>query len=792
MTDTASGTVDTVKEDIGTEPSDTVRRWKQEKQLALKAVDKWHKRGREVVERYRDEEKRTDSQFNILWSNTETMKPALYGQTPIPDVRRRITDPRNPDPVARDAAVVLERGLAYSVNEYDFDGVMQQVVEDYLLPGRGNARVRYIPTMALGEPPQIMMDSAEFALDDLGEVVSRRFFAGDQEISPEQIQNAQSIVGGEGRFSLEGMPEDSRPFTLGAPEEEVIHEEARCEYVFWEDYLESPARTWEDLRWVAYRTRLSRKQLKDQFPLLASKITLDWAPKALEGTDNIPEFFKKATVWEFWDKESRKVIVIAEGYNDAPLAEWDDPLELEGFFPGPRPLEFITTNDSRVPIPLFTTYQDQARELDSVTNRINKLTSALKVRGIYDKVEAAIGLILKKGDNELVGVDNFAELTEKGGLERLISFLPIERIAQVLQGLYIQREQIKRTIHEITGLSDIVRGQTDPRETKGAQVLKAEFSSLRLQNPQRQVQRYARDLLRLKAEIMAEHFGEDTLRRISSLELPDELQPGQKGGTWPQVAAFLRSDGLRGFGIEIETDSTIQPDAGKVKQEAVAMMSALAGFMKEALPVVQAAPPLAPLMGQLLRLLLRQFKPGRLVEETLDQALTQLEEAAKRPQGDDKAEREAQAESAKLQLKQQEVKTKAELDAAKLELESKKLEFERQQHEDEIALRREELASKENIEGGKVGAKLQIDREKIMAEHGPSIIDALQQAQTGIGSVSEQNSAAIIVAMQALTEVTENLSAAIQTIGGEKEIVFDKKRRPVGIRPVTSEGQTLQ
>jgi hypothetical protein len=51
----------------------------------------------------------------------------------------------------------------------------------------------------------------------------------------------------------------------------------------------------------------------------------------------------------------------------------DDPLGLEGFFPCPKPLYATTTSDTLVPVPDFVLYQDQAMELDILSDRIDGL-----------------------------------------------------------------------------------------------------------------------------------------------------------------------------------------------------------------------------------------------------------------------------------------------------------------------------------------------------------------------------------------------------------------------------------
>jgi hypothetical protein len=61
---------------------------------------------------------------------------------PVPDVRRRYL---TKDPVARTGAMILERALSYSMEQYDFRDVLDRCLEDYLLPGRAESIVCYKP-----------------------------------------------------------------------------------------------------------------------------------------------------------------------------------------------------------------------------------------------------------------------------------------------------------------------------------------------------------------------------------------------------------------------------------------------------------------------------------------------------------------------------------------------------------------------------------------------------------------------------------------------------------------------
>ncbi|MBX9772934.1 MAG: hypothetical protein K2Y71_00870 [Xanthobacteraceae bacterium] len=88
----------------------------------------------------------------------------------------------------------------------------------------------------------------------------------------------------------------------------------------------------------------------------------------------------------------------------------------------------------------------------------------------------------------------------------------------------------------------------------------------------------------------------------------------------PEIVDLLRSDKLRGYRIDIETDSTVFEDEAALKEQTVEVMTAIGSFMREALPVVQAVPELSPLAFEMLEMGVRQLKRGRALEDTIEQS----------------------------------------------------------------------------------------------------------------------------------------------------------------------------
>ena len=479
--------------DLGTDDAGLYEYWMGQDAIAAKQEDPWIKIGRHVVKRYRDDRgTRTENghKLNILWANVQTLIPTLYARTPKPDVQRRYLDQ---DDTGRLASLLLERSLSYSLDQCAFDDVMLAVVQDRLLPGRGVSRVMYIPHYGDPIPDE----------------------------SVEEFADAE-----EAGVTIDG-PGDEKRDAL----KEVVYEEVVVSYVFWEDYREGPARTWREVPWVRYRAFMTRDELTKRFGAKGKKVNLDFTPKGVTETnekENVPpDLFKKAEVWEIWDKIKGRVVWLAPNTPDLILDDIADPLGLPDFYPSPDPLLATTTTDKRIPVPDYMEYRDQAHELDKLTARIDTLTRALKVSGIYPGQQKQLlqQLIDEGTENKLIPVEDWSAFNDKGGLSGFIQWMPVKEIADTLIQLYAARDKTKDLLYEITGIGDIMRGQTSPNETLGAQQLKANFSTRRIVPQQRAVARVARDTIRLMAGVIAEHFSPQTISLITGYPQLNPVPP---------------------------------------------------------------------------------------------------------------------------------------------------------------------------------------------------------------------------------------------------------------------------
>ena len=610
----------------------------------------WEGRADKIVKRYRDESRSRNNpqaKFNILWSNVQTITPAVFARLPRPDVSRRF---RDNDPIGRVASMMLERALEYEIEHYgDYASAMKQTVQDRLLGGRGTAWVRYEPHI-VGQAAGM----GEGAPDDGFQVT-------------EDADEAET----EGGIYREDQ-------------ERIEYECAPVDYVYWRDFGLTTARTWEEVTAVWRKVYMERAALVERFgEELGGKIPLDTKPETSKSfNEKMGEGSREALIYEIWDKATGQVIWLSKSMGKI-LDTRDDPLQLENFWPCPKPMFATLTTDSLIPVPDYVLYQDQARQLDTLADRIDGFIQALKVRGVYDASEPSLQRLFTEGENNtLLPVKNYGAFSEKGGLVGAINLVDIAPIAQGLNMAYQAMEQVKGQIYEIMGIADIQRGQTDPNETLGAQIIKSNNASGRLKTMQHEVVNFATALLQIKAQIICQHFTDDTILKISGAM---QLSP-QDQALIPQALALLKDEPAKNFRIEVTTDSMIYQDEQQEKQDRMEFLSAVSGFLSTALPAAQSTPELTPMLVEMLKFGVTAFKAGKGLEGLIDETADKFRQQAKAMEGQpkppspemQKLQMEQQMEQAKMQMQQQIEQAKIQ---GQIELEKAKQEYQAQENQ---------------------------------------------------------------------------------------------------------------
>lgn len=547
---------------------------------SLRVERDFRKRGQTIVQIYRGEltadgrPTKDASRYNILNANVSILLPSLYTQNPKPEVKSKgFSNPPGLDAVVSALDKIL---TSFMDNRATYDA-LYAAVQELLLPGRGVVRVRWDPIV--------------------------------EEVAPDPM----------------------------SPMQEPVHEKLldmlSVEHVYWEDFTHEQTSSWETVGWVAFRHLFTEKVFDAHFSDSVSyqkyvaegkkEEIFRWTDKSAYnalGKDTqqarstysnteLQDVIKKALVWEFWDKSTREIIWICQDMNGQVLRIDQDVLKLRNFFPCPKPLLAVTTSDRLIPTAEYVIYQDLATELDMISERINALTARLKVRGAYNGSQEELSDILTAADGAMKAVNG---LDYNFDLSKNIYVVDISPVVGALQQLYIARENAKQAMYEVTGISDIVRGETRASETLGAQRMKTAFASLRIQTRKTMVENFCRDVVRIMAEIVSEHFSPESIMYYTGVQLG------------PEEAMLLQNDGLRLSNIDIQTDSTSAPNEQEDQQQIGMMLQSLAQVMQQIVPMVTGGMMPMPIAFELMKMATKPFKYSSDLTQLLNQYAAML------------------------------------------------------------------------------------------------------------------------------------------------------------------------
>lgn len=452
---------------------------------------------------------------------------------------------------------------------------------------------------------------------------------------------------------------------------------------------------WEDVTWIARIVEMTRREAADAFGV---KIDL-FAGGITEKDDEK----KSVKIYEIWDRKGRRVYWLAKEVKDRFLRINEDVLGADGFFPCPKPIFATTTNDSLIPVPDYSEIKAQLDELDGINARMKLTMQALKVSGAYDNAFPELANILSK-DVSLVSLKDFQRLKDAGGIRGVIDFVPVEQYISTLTALAERRQDLTAQIYEITGVSDIMRGNSDPSETATAVNQKTNFGTLRNQDRQNDMQRFLCDLFKIKAEIICEQFSAERLAEFADEDAGKE--------DLAAAITLLKQDKLRGMTLGVETDTAFG-QAGEAQKTLEAVKS-INDMIQTAFPVISQQPLLLPLYRQMIESVTATLPSARQFENVLEQAFAQIESQLNQPQPEQpdpemlkvqtaqqKNQQEFEVKKQQNAIKEGELQLKREIEETKAALTEKEMDLQAALREQEIIQRGE---TNTNIPTGYVGS----------------------------------------------------------------------------------------
>lgn len=678
--------------------------WNTEIEIAQADHEQYFKRVDEIGDRYTDRSssgrgrKSTVNRFHIFWSQIQTARPIVYANTPVPVVERRFGDA---DPVARYASELVERCLLFQLSDGRYDATMRLCRDDYLVTARGISWIRYEPKFNI-EMLQVSDDSPETGDEGL------QFEDGTEYLGPKEDVKTND----EGDYFVE----------------ELDFEETIVDWIHPHDFLTSSARTWEEVRWVGRRVYLDKEEFEQRFDKVdIDKVQFTHTPKRVAQRKDLNETertqWKKAVVWEVWDKPSGNVFWFCEGYKAGMLDVKADFLNLSSFFPCPPCLQSTQSNESYIPIPDFVFIQDQLRELNTLTARISVLSKALKLTGCYDATNKELKRMIREGtDTLLIPVKDWAGFNQRGGLQGGVQWMPITEVSEVLLRCYDMRDRVKADLYEITGFSDLMRGSSDARVTATAEGIKGNFSTMRLQDKQRAMADFSRDTLAKMAEIIAEQFSPETIAHMAGVQFMDN---GMLPEDFLAAIQLLKTDWMRDFRLDVETDSTIAVDKAREKEQAIEFTSTVGQTVRTFMELGPQGVEMAPLFREMLLHVARRMDGGRNLEQGIEQStagmIQRMQEQANQPPPPSETEKiiQMQAQIAQQQIQldafsaQASQQLKAQDQQADQALKQQDQQFEQQldlqEAQAEIALKREEMMMDAQVDRENAQLKAQTD-----------------------------------------------------------------------------------
>ena len=288
-------------------------------------------------------------------------RPSCPPWWPVPPSRTSSGGSAISDPAGRLVSRILERVVKTEIDQGDgLTDAVGAAVLDYLITGRGVLWASYQPTI-------------------------------------EEVPSPDPMTG------------------LMRQVEQITDEMGLVEYVPYMDFLHDPdAKQWAELEWVGRRVNWTEEQAQDFLgEELADRVT-GLFREASGGAD------KPATVdfYEIWHKDGQRVWMT----RDEVLRTQDVPVKLNKTWPCAVLYDEQSPTDL-VPTPFYAQIETQARELDTLTTRLEMIIKAIRVKGAYNDTVEGLGKILAEGaENTMVPVS--AGALQDGGSQMRYGLCP--------------------------------------------------------------------------------------------------------------------------------------------------------------------------------------------------------------------------------------------------------------------------------------------------------------------------------------------------------------------------------
>lgn len=597
------------------------------------------------------------SKFPLWWSCWKIRKAIVFARLPLPTLK----DTQGDDPFGRTACVLGERFTRSILKTFEPFPEFDASVDDLLVTNFGWGRACYRKSECI-EDEKVYLQMVQPEPEMQEPMVGPDGLAMEAEPLPPPPPIFLTPDGEEVDQSL--MLEDEfGPYILTGQKVSIDNEEVYFESQLYSNYYADPdARRSSKRMREAYEYQYSYREFKEKF----GQAALD---KLVQGDIEEHKTGKPIITFEYWDKFLKEVRWFAENSEDffqpqdianiPALKEIDgkqvetvdnsDLYGLSNFFPCTDPLIINQSTKEFWPIPEFFQVQDILDDINSIVGRMILLTRAIRCRFLFDSsVTQLAQLAGETGEAGGLGVPNLAEtlMNGNGDLSRLVAYFPVKEMIEGLKNMYDAFSQRLDMFYQVTGISDLIRGQTNPDSDKtfGERQMEGKFALNRMEEPQRKVQEWIKDNYQLLMEMGLKMFSD---KSIDEYITPQTLDPEDRE-RYVAALELLKNNKRRRFRVDFETDSTIAINEQWKRQQAIETANVITKMQESVAKTAETMPELAESQLKIMDHVIGELTDGKLFRDEIQDSIREVIEKVKAPK-----EPEFNADEASARLEEQ-------------------------------------------------------------------------------------------------------------------------------------------
>lgn len=713
---------------------------------------------------------KVDREFNLFWSNIQTMSPQIYARPPIPVVTPKFKDRR---PVYRTASEFLERNCIVSFDIDDIDATMRMLRDDLSIVGRGCAWVRYVKDD--GD------DCTHY------EHVFRRDFTHD----PARCWKDVAWVARRGWLTRKEMKKRFGEKFADEADYQSAPSNNKETYTVATDYREKCG-VWEmwhkPTKKVVWVSEGIEDVLDMQDPYLDIKGFFP-CPEPVYSTVQRGTLIPVPDVVYYKDQ--------LEEINDLTrrIHTLGRSLQVKGFYQAGGDIGSAVDaainmqDDAKVMIPVSSTAGLSAGSEAIVWLPIQAVSETLMAavelrRQLIDDVYQTIGMAdIQRGATESDETYGAQRIKQQNGSVRLRdkqnSLVRMGRDlvrigAQVIIDNYSEDTMIESAQMDMPTDADVKKNVKE-LETQAKEQIKqlGEQAEEAAQQAMMQAQQTGEQP---DPQMIAQAEQEFNAKQQELIDMwGRKIKEASEVVTIDQVMDLLRDERIMPFVLDIETDSTIYPDEQMEKASRIEFMNAFQSAMGVVANASTMGPEAVALAGGVFKFALAPYRVGRELEGLIDDLVDQAPQIAERMQqaqggGEQaglieaqnklaeaemakaqaqtmKVQSDAQLKQAELQGKMQDMQIKYEKDAADVQLEQGKLQLQQSKQEQEFTAKMADMDAKQNL--------MQAQTAKILAEIG---LDVRKQDLEEYRAENEAQRAEVDTALRVESESRANRS----------------------------------